>query len=76
MLKLRTLVSVQEDGHIMLCKGALIPSRVVAILVDIKKRDSKVFVDDFPSFTKPVWYVESSRLTTVDNTWRLRQIAC
>lgn len=38
----------------MLSKGALIPSRAVAILVDIKKTDSKVCVDDFSSFTKCV----------------------
>lgn len=38
----------------MLSKGALIPSRAVTILVDIKKTDSKVCIDDFSAFAKCV----------------------
>ena len=38
----------------MLSKEALIPSRAITILVDIKRTDSKVCVDDFSSFAKRV----------------------
>ena len=50
----------------MLSKGALIPSRAVTILVDIKKTESKVCVDDFFILRKVCGMsIESSRLTII-----------
>lgn len=50
----------------MLSKGALIPSRAVTILVDIKKTESKVCVHDFFILRKVCGMsIESSRLTIV-----------